>query len=449
MISKSVTAALCGAVLVAACAKPDRPQHWSADEHRAFIGVEADDPWCSHMRDLRLHLHDLADKPADEARKAALAEVRAEAAEHYGGDVYWPLRKAMACEYIAGAEEEIAEVDWAAGHELLAHALLAVENGSPENGLGTIVGVYDHRDGEPAVSLEPVDLSNNDYCDRLEHSELALSQHRGDLVEDLSFPGSIRRAPDWFAHSHVSYHRWALEHLEGHQLHQGDAEFGGIPHHCQRFHAAYEGAKGFAVKDNLIFLLAELDDPNKAGRLEVEDAGGNRVVLDKVLSAAQLEPGGQGGKEVDFFPEDLAASKALANVVSRANGLPPPKVFRIFFDYNERSPSPSPDNEIDELVAELEARNPDDVLRVAISGHADCVGPRWYNTLLAEDRLNSVLDGIVRATLRKAGFAEEAVMNERMIKATNQGESTPALAREDGAKCVSLDEDRRVVVVVQ
>ncbi|MGB0506716.1 MAG: hypothetical protein ACPGGK_11020, partial [Pikeienuella sp.] len=181
---------------------------------------------------------------------------------------------------------------------------------------------------------------------------------------------------------------------------------------------------------------------------EVQDSEGNVVVLDTVLGAAELEPGGKGGKPVDFFPEDLAASKALAEVVSRANGLPPPKVFRIFFDYNERTPSPSPDNQIDELVAELSARNPEDVLRVAISAHADCVGPRWYNTLLAEDRMDSVLNGIVRATLRKAGFSEEAVMNDRMIKATNQGESTPAQAVE-GNTCVSLDEDRRVIVVVQ
>ncbi|MGB0506476.1 MAG: hypothetical protein ACPGGK_09805, partial [Pikeienuella sp.] len=170
MISKKIITTFCGVGLLASCATPELPKYWSAPEHRSYIGVEADDSWCVHMANLREHLDGNGERPSDEARKAALVEVRAEAVEHYNGDPYWALRKGLACEYVQGAEEEIIEIDWDSGHEFLEYSLLAINNEAPESGLGPIVPVFDHLYGDPAASLEPVDLSNNAYCDALSTS---------------------------------------------------------------------------------------------------------------------------------------------------------------------------------------------------------------------------------------------------------------------------------------
>ena len=437
--------ALC-AVLSACAATQNEPNAWDPVAHSAALGVAPDDGWCVYMRDLRNHLDGAATKPGDKSREAALAAVRAEAAETKGGDPLWPFRKALICEYIDGAAEERAEFDWITTAGFLSDARAAADNPPAPDGISPLVPVFDHLDGREPESLEPVDLTTPGYCDAIETSELALSQQRGGVVEAVGFPGSLQRAPDWFAHVQVSYRRWAREHLEGHQLQAGDVDFGGIPYHCARFHAALEGSKEFAVKDNLIFLLPEIDDPNRAGRLEVRDANGDVVVLDKILAAAQLNADGTEGEAIDFFADDLRASPTLAGAVDRSNNLPPPKVFTILFGYNERAPL-SGDEGLSALVAELKTRSPEEPLRIAMTGHADCVGPNWYNTIISEDRVKAVFDDVVRTTLIEQGFTEETLGDKRKFKLAGLGETVPA--GEPGNRCEASDPDRRVVVVVQ
>ena len=441
-------AAIAAATVVTACVRQELPNAWSVPEHRSFLGVAADDPWCAYVADLRAHLDGGGDRPSDEAREAALRDVRAEAKASKDGDPLWPFRKALICEYTQGAAEELTELDWNTAEQFLETARMAALNPRPADGISPLVPVYDHLDGDAPASLEPVDLTNAAYCQDLATSELALSQQRGGLVEALGFPGSLQRAPDWYAHVQVAYHRWAREDIEGHQFEEADSKFGGIPDHCARFHNALEGSKEFAVKDNLIFLLPELDDPNRAGRLEVRDADGNVVVLDKVLAAAQLNADGTEGERVDFFAEDLAASASLSGAVNRSNNLPPPKVFTLLFDYNTRE-APIEDAQLAALRDELQSRSPDEPLRIAMTGHADCVGPRWYNTILSEDRVQNVFDGVIRPTLLAKGFSEDALADDKRFKLAGLGESVPATQRDKGQRCEASDPDRRVVVVVQ
>lgn len=437
------------AVLTGACTLPGEPDLFDAPGHRAFLGVEKDDPWCAYMADLRAHLDGQGARPLAETRAAALKEVRAEAAADHDGDPYWAMRKGLACEFVQSAEEEIAEFDWPAGVAFLELAKSAISAPRPENGIGPIVPVVDHLDGDDPESLEPIDFSNDGYCDELGTSELALAQLRGPTSESVGFPGSLQRAPDWFAHVQASYHRWAQEHLEGHQLQQGDVDFGGIPFHCQRHAAATFGAQEFSIKDNLIFLLAERDNPFEAGRLEVRDADGNVVILDEVLEAAQLGQAGTNAQNVEFYPEDLAASITLKAAVDRANNMPPPKIFVVYFDYNERSPVEGADTGTQALRSFLEGLDPADSIRIAISGHADCVGPRWYNKMLADDRIAALSDEVIKPALRVAGFTDGLLSDPKRVKLLNAGESAPAKRVEKGAKCQSLPEDRRVIVIVQ
>lgn len=441
-------AAVVAASVLSACVQQGLPSAWSVPEHRSFLGVSADDPWCGYVADLRSHLDGVGERPSDEVREAALSEVRAEAAAEKEGDPLWAFRKALICEYAQGASEEITELDWNTGEEFLAFARMAALNPRPEDGISPLVPVFDHLDGAAPESLEPVDLRTPEYCQTLENSDLALSQQRGGLVEALGFPGSLQRAPDWYAHVQVTYHRWSREFLEGHQFEEGDSKFGGIPFHCERFHNALEGSKEFAVKDNLIFLLPELDDPNSAGRLEVRDVNGNVVVLDKVLAAAQLNADGTGGEKVDFFAEDLAASASLSSAVDRANNLPAPKVFTLLFDYNTRD-APIEEKQLKALRAELSTRDPEAPLRIAMTGHADCVGPRWYNTILSEDRVRNVFENVIKATLLKKGFTEETLNDDKQFRVAGLGESVPAARRDKGQRCEATDQDRRVIVVVQ
>ncbi|MGB0854925.1 MAG: hypothetical protein ACPGSI_16635, partial [Pikeienuella sp.] len=395
------------AFFLGACTVPGEPNIFDTAAHRTLLGVEQDDPWCSYMAGLRSHLDGKAARPSDGARATALAEVRAEAAAQHDGDPYYAARKGLACEFLQSAEEEIAEFDWPAGVAFMELARAAMETPRPENGIGPIVPVVDHLNGAEPESLEPIDFSNNAYCDELGTSELALAQQRGPTVESVGFPGSLQRAPDWFAHVQASYHRWAQEHVEGHQLEQGDVDFGGIPFHCKRFAAASIGAQEFALKDNLIFLLAERDNPFDAGRLEISDAEGNVVILDEVLEAAQLGKGGVGAQNVEFYPEDLAASATLKAAVDRANNLPAPEVFVVYFDYNERSPVEGADTGTQALRSYLEGLDPAESIRIAISGHADCVGPRWYNKMIAADRITATADEVIKPALRVAGFTED------------------------------------------
>ena len=445
--TKAVGAA---ALFVGACVAPGQgPDLFDAAGHRTFLGVEKDDPWCVYMAELRQHIDGRGERPSAEARAAALKEVRAEAAETRDGDPYWAARKGLACEFVQSAEEEIAEIDWPAGVLFLELARAAIDTPRPENGIGPIVPVVDHLDGEEPESLEPIDFSTDAYCNELGTSELALSQLRGPTVEAVGFPGSLQRAPDWFAHVQASYHRWAQEHLEGHQLEQGDVDFGGIPFHCKRHAAASLGSQEFAIKDNLIFLLPERDNPFEAGKLEVRDSEGNVVILDEVLEAAQLGQGGVDAQTVEFYPEDLAASATLQAAVDRANNLPAPQVFIIYFDYNERSPVEGADTGTQALRSYLEGLDPAESIRIAISGHADCVGPRWYNKMIADDRIKATAEEVIKPALRVAGFSDDLLSDPKRVKLLNAGESSPARRVEPGAKCQSLPEDRRVIVIVQ
>lgn len=436
------------ATLLSACVQQGLPNAWSVPEHQSFLGVAADDPWCGYVSDLRTHLDGAGERPSDEVREAALTAVRAEAKADKDGDPLWSYRKALICEFSQGATEELTELDWNTAEEFLSFARMAAQNPRPNDGISPLVPIFDHLDGEAPESLEPVDLRTPEYCDELGSADLALSQQRGGVVEALGFSGSLQRAPEWFALVHVAYHRWSREYLEGHQFQEGDSKFGGIPFHCRRFHNALAGSKEFAVKDNLIFLLPELDDPNRAGRLEVRDADGNVVVLDRVLAAAQLNADGTEGERVDFFAEDLAASPSLSAAVDRANNLPGPKVFTLLFDYNTRE-APIENKQLAALRAELETRDPKDPLRIAMTGHADCVGPRWYNTIISEDRVQNVFDTVIKPTLLGKGFTEEALTDDKRFKLAGLGESVPAVRRDKDQRCEASDPDRRVVVVVQ
>ncbi|MEM7524991.1 MAG: hypothetical protein AAF360_14795 [Pseudomonadota bacterium] len=440
-------AALCG--LLAACA--EGPNAWDPVEVSEALDVRQDDPWCVHMRDIRSFLDgESATPPGSGSRTAALAAVRAEADELQDGDPFWPFRKALICEYLDGASEERAEFDWSTVAEFLETAQIAAAAAPAVDRTLPFTPIIDHLDGDEPDSITPVDLSNAEYCGALATSELALSQQRNGVVAAVSFPGSLRRAPDWFAHVQVAYHRWTREHLEGVlEVESGPGaavDFGGVPKHCGRFHAALEGSKAFSVKDNLIFLLPELDDPNKAGRLEVTDAEGELIVLDKVLAAAQLDPGGVGGETVDFFPSDLQASPTLSGAVDRANSLPPPKIFRLFFD-TESDTLTAADPGFADLTSELRMRSPDEPLRIALSGHADCVGPGFHNQALSEKRAQTVFDEVIRVTLLEQGFSEELLNDKKRFKLVGLGENVPAV--DPGARCEATDADRRVVVVVQ
>lgn len=435
------------AALAASCVGgPGAPNPWDADATRASLGVAPDDAWCGHMRALRAALDGAGPAPTKAERDAALAGVRAEADAKKGGDKLWPFRKALICEYVDGAAEERVEFDWVTAADFLALAREAAVAPPPADGMSPLVPVFDHLDGGEPVSLEPVDLSDPAYCDALATSELALSQQRGGVVEAVGFPGSQQRAPDWFAMAQVAYHRWAHEQLEGHQLAPGPVDFGGIPFHCRRFHAALEGSKAFAIKDNLIFLLAERDDPTRAGRLEVRDALGNLIVLDDVLAAAQADADGADAEKVDFYREDLNASPSLKRAVDRSNNLPPPAVFQILLDTNETSPVEH-DPQLGLLRAELATRGPQDTLRIALAGHADCVGPSGFNQVLSERRARAVLNEVVLPALRESGFSEAALADDLAFKLAGLGETAPTV--KDAPRCVATDADRRVVVIVQ
>lgn len=445
MMKRGGAVAAATAMLASCVGAPNEPNPWDPSETLAALGVAADDPWCGHMQALRTYLDGEGPRPDAETRRAAIDAVRAEAAASKEGDPYWPFRKALICEYAQGAAEERTEFDWITTEDFLAAALAAGRNPAPADGISPLVPVFDHLDGAEPESIQPVDLTEPAYCDGLDTSELALSQQRGDVVDAVSFPGSIQRAPDWFAMIQVAYHRWGREHLEGHQTDRGDYDFGGIPWHCRRFHAALEGSKEFAIKDNLIFLLPELDDPERAGRLVVRDAAGNEVVLDRVLAAAQTDADGSGGETVDFYPSDLRASPLLAGAVDRTNQLPPPKTFQIFFDTNDRE-VPADDEGAAALRAELGTRDPAEPLRIALSGYSDCVGARWYNQLLSEARAKAVFEDIVRPSLIAQGFSEETLGDKRRFKLSGLGETK---ATREAGRCEGEDMDRRVTVIVQ
>ena len=415
------------------------PGQWDPAAVSASLGAPAGDPWCAHMEELRAHLDGAGPAPSDEAREAALEVVRAER-----NDPLWPFRKALICEYTAGAAEEAAVFEWVTVDQFL-EAAEAAAIAEPD-GINPLIPVFDHLSGGEPESIAPVDLTEPAYCDAYETADLALSQQRGGVVQAVGFPGSLRRAPDWFAQIQVAYHRWGREVQERRRLARERVALGDAPFHCRRFHAALTGSQEFAIKDNLIFLLPELDDPETAGRLVVRDAEGREIVLDRVLAAAQLDAGGTGGERVDFFAEDLAAAPGLRSAVDRTNALPPPKVFTILFGYNEEQPLAG-DAQLPLLAEELSGRDPAEPLRISLSGQADCVGPNWYNTILSEKRAQAVFDGTIRPALIARGFAEDALADPRRFKLVGLGETAPAVEPE--GRCAATDENRRVIVVVQ
>lgn len=429
------------ALLASGCvATSDISDPWDPAQMRASLGIAEGDPWCVHMGALRASLDGAGPAPDEAVREFALNAVRLEAKETRGGDPLWPFRKALMCEFTQGAGEERQEYDWRSARGFLEAARMAGANPAPEDGISPLVPVYDHLDGEEPETLAPVDLTNPDYCDGLDSSERALSQLRGDVVGAVGFPGSLQRAPDWLAEVQVAYHRWAREQVEG------PANLDRISLHCRRFFNALAGSKAYSLKDNLIFLLPERDDPEKSGRLVVRDATGKEIVLDRVLAAAQLEPGGTGGEEVDFFEEDLAAAPGLSSVVQRSDNLPPPRVFQIYFDSNSRTLAAG-DPAIAALRTELASRDPAEPLRIAIRGHADCVGPRWYNMMISEDRAKAVRDEIIRPALAANGFSEEMLDDRKLFRFSGAGESSPVVKSDQ--RCAPEEDDRRVVVVVQ
>ena len=172
-------------------------------------------------------------------------------------------------------------------------------------------------------------------------------------------------------------------------------------------------------------------------------------MLDTVLAAAQLNADGTERERVDFFAEDLAASASLSGAVNRTNRLPPPKVFTLLFDYNTRE-EPLSDAQLQVLKAELGGRDPAEPLRIAMTGHADCFGPRWYNQILSEDRVKNVFNGVIRPALLAQGFTEDMLNDKKRFKLARLGESAPATGDEPARRCEEAsDPDRRVVVVVQ
>ena len=60
-----------------------------------------------------------------------------------------------------------------------------------------------------------------------------------------------------------------------------------------------------------------------------------------------------------------------------------------------------------------------------------------------------VSDELIRPALRVAGFTDGLLADPKRVKLLNAGESAPAKRVKKGAKCQSLPEDRRVIVIVQ
>ncbi|MEM7270600.1 MAG: hypothetical protein AAF401_15280 [Pseudomonadota bacterium] len=455
---------------LAACAqteieRPSAQQAWDTEAHRSILKVSADDPWCAYVADLRGHL-DGGERPSEEARDAALAEIRQEAADLAAADsrkadVFHPFRKAMACELIAGAEEELVEQDWNTAEQFLENATSAMLDPYDGTSLRPLVPPFDHLDGAEPESLRPVDLTTAEYCTSLDSSGLALYQQIDGVSSAVIFPGSLQRAPDWFAHVIVAYNRWGREHIEGHQLAEGDQDFGGVPYHCRRFHAAYEGSKEFAVKENLIVLLAEKDDPSKVGRLIVQGADGREVVLDKELDASQFAAGGTEGEKIDFFADDIRGD--LAGARDRDDALPPPSEYEVRFDYNVRDIALEADGLGDDGIAglrkKLAMQTVEEPLRVNLIGHADCVGPRWYNTEISEARVQTVLNSVIKPELVKVDFPAEIFEGKPIpdelagrlkidIQFRGLGEEVASEGLESSRDCEPDQVHRRVVVQV-
>ena len=84
-----------------------------------------------------------------------------------------------------------------------------------------------------------------------------------------------------------------------------------------------------------------------------------------------------------------------------------------------------------------------------MTGHADCVGPRWYNAIISEDRVKNVFETVIKPTLLQKGFTEDTLSDDKRFKLAGLGESVPASNRDKGQSCEASDPDRRVVVVVQ
>lgn len=431
-----------------------QPFYWDIDGHREYLDVAKDDPWCRHVRAIRDSVDTAGGGVSADAREIALAEVRAEADTAKEGDILWPFRKALICGFIDIADLAAEASDWRKVDHMLRRARLAARNQPDETTLKPLVPIYDHLLGRAPKSLEPVDLSTKTYCGALETANLALSQYRGQVVQSVLFAGGLRRAPDWFGLVQTSYQDWAREHFDRRQAYRDDRIGRGVPFLCQRFHGVWLGSKEYAVKDNLIFLLPERDDPNKAGRLVIEDAEGNTVVLDRILAAAQLNSDGTGSEALDLFKEDVAASPVLSGAVERADSVPAPETFQILFGSNEVSPAPG-DPEVVKLEQALAARGPEEPIRIALTGHTDCVGSRAYNLRLSRMRVDTVFNTVIAPALVARGLSEDDLRNRDRLKVvgvgafakTAFGETAPLRSSSGGCSADGLE--RRVSVVLQ
>lgn len=448
-------AAGASAALLASCAEMEQPERWSVASHRTALenmGVleKGGDPWCERIRTLR----QAADGELDQPLASEIVPEDLLAATEREGDILWPLRKGLICEYLDGAAEEREEQDWETTDAFL-NAALAIASGRE---LPLAYPIYELPVDEELDVLTPVDFSSAGFCAQPSEALRGLVQQRGPLTNSLSDLSFAVRAPDWLALTQVAYHRWGREQLEGHQLAAGRGDInGGIPFHCSRYHTAYEIARRQAVKDNLIFLLPEFDNPSKSGRLEIRDAEGNVVVLDQVLAAAQLDAGGENIEPIQFEQRDVDNSMGLAGAVNRLNSVDKPATFQIFFEKDRSDPISDPDRlrelELDDFIGEtgfdglkanLEKRSVGSSIKVFLTGHADCLGSRIDNKTFSDRRAQAVFSQIIEPGLR----AKEL----KLIAFQAKGEGETAVPR--GETCFSLTDrernfERRATVTVQ
>ncbi len=73
----------------------------------------------------------------------------------------------------------------------------------------------------------------------------------------------------------------------------------------------------------------------------------------------------------------------------------------------------------------------------------NCVGPRWYNTIISEDRVKNVFETVIKPTLLQKGFTEDTLSDDKRFKLAGLGESVPASKRDKGQSCEASDPDRR------